>query len=140
MNQELSEDKLERLNHIASLCAKDFGDAVFWARGVLQNFNQTYALSDCSDDVTPRYRESEGKVSENQVKMYPNPNTGVMNVSGVSDTDKLFLIDRLGVVTDVTQCHNQGVLSLAQFPQGLYLLKIERESEDTQMLKFSMIK
>jgi hypothetical protein len=74
-----------------------------------------------------------------QVKIYPNPTTGVATVSGLEPGSRVFIYNSLGVMTRVYNViSDQLVISLENQPGGIYYVIIE--STVKTRTRFNLIK
>ncbi|MFT7086455.1 MAG: hypothetical protein ACJAV5_002183 [Vicingaceae bacterium] len=71
---------------------------------------------------------AENSLSKNDLKIYPNPTNGVLNLEVLSDQriESIQLLDMTGKLVLSTPFQSQ--LNLAHLPKGIYFLKVQNEN------------
>ncbi len=67
------------------------------------------------------------KMESNQLAVYPNPTTGVINILGVNSSVNYILRDINGRVL-INDLLSENKIDISEFQQGVYLLSIQKDS------------
>ena len=82
----------------------------------------------------------EGKLSDDVIKLYPNPTNDILNIDNITQSDNITLkiIDITGkvVITEKLSNSSTAQLNVAHLAQGLYLLEITNGSKFISRKKF----
>ena len=82
----------------------------------------------------------EGKLSDDVLKLYPNPTNDILNIDNITQSDNIILkiIDITGkvVITEKISNSSTAQLNVAHLAQGLYLLEITNGSKSISRKKF----
>jgi len=74
-----------------------------------------------------------GSISENQINIYPNPASGIVNITGV-ENGNYSVVDINGRLIHSGSLNNSKSINLEDEPAGVYFIKI------TNALKSSTVK
>jgi hypothetical protein len=73
---------------------------------------------------------SAGKIGLEQIEIYPNPTSGVLNISGIQTGNRIQLYNATGaLILDRTATGNFEVLSLYKVPSGMFFIVISNENK-----------
>jgi hypothetical protein len=73
---------------------------------------------------------SAGKIGLEQIEIYPNPTSGVLNISGIQTGNRIQLYNATGaLILDRTAAGNFEVLSLDKVPSGMFFIVISNENK-----------
>jgi hypothetical protein len=73
---------------------------------------------------------SAGKIGLEQIEIYPNPTSGVLNISGIQTGNRIQLYNATGaLILDRTATGNFEVLSLSKVPSGMFFIVISNENK-----------
>jgi hypothetical protein len=93
-----------------------------------------------ADGVTVVYYKISPSTSVNEltngnIKLYPNPTTGIVNINGIESGKRIRVYNAMGVtVRDIVSSSNNAVIRLDDEPAGMYLINIENNGS------FKMVK
>ena len=70
-----------------------------------------------------------GQLEANQIEIYPNPSSGLLNVSGVKKGQRIQVYNAVGsAIVDVNVQNNRELIDLNDNPAGLYLIVISEQN------------
>jgi hypothetical protein len=73
---------------------------------------------------------SAGKNGLEQIEIYPNPTSGVLNISGIQGGNRIQLYNSTGaLILERTAAGNFEVLSLDKVPSGMFFIVISNENK-----------
>ncbi len=90
------------------------------------------AAADCDEPVAQFKDDPEIKEELGQLKMYPNPTQGPINLEVPKDVEELFITDVNGKVIMRLTRLQKGLIKadLSNFPAGLYFVKYQQNGKD----------
>lgn len=135
---EITENDMDYLQDVATLCPDDYGDPVLWARGLLAgkipHYNAT--SSDCNNDLEPRENIIVRKRND-EARLYPNPaNHSVTLELKNWENTRIRLTDVTGtIVRDLRAQSSHTLVNTSTLGSGIYFFEINHPDRDTQIEK-----
>lgn len=127
-------NNLARLKEIAAMCPFSEGTAVFQARAMLKGFDETMYLNPCEmGQLTASVNRIANTNSVNNTEtlkaiLYPNPSSGVVNLSlvGKAKLVNITIYNLLGstVYTKEVSMENTQDITIDNLETGVYIVKI----------------
>lgn len=81
---------------------------------------------------------TQNKESSLKIDIYPNPTKNGFYVKGLKSASKIFLFNSVGTLVEACNLTNEGYVSVENFPQGIYLIKVK--DEDNNVIVQKLIK
>ena len=137
---------LAELREIAALCPYEYGLAVYSARAILFNWDQSIYNNICEDGYIANDSVSTSKIAaptgfnkeannnfsfaNNGIKIYPNPAKEQVSL-WINEKQNLEIIDMLGKLVYYAELEG-GVseIEIKEFSEGIYLLKLENFNKE----------
>lgn len=131
----LSQGAVDTLLGIALACPFDEGQAVYFARAILQanNYNYVYDYPD-KECIAPR--SIEQKLTENKVVVFPNPARNEIKLISKNAIVQVEMFDMNGAVIFHKLSGNINKIDISNLPIGIYVLKIEDIEGNIELHKF----
>lgn len=81
------------------------------------------------------------ELDADNINVYPNPSTGTFNIAGIPSNFNSYLINVYDVYGKlVMQSKNDHIINLSTFNNGIYIVHVNVEGEETLVKKVSLIK
>ena len=143
---ELPEQYLDMITEIAPLCAYDFGDPVYTSRILLEELGgpmlDTYHDELICNGANIERREAEySATSTKNAQVFPNPSSGIITVSGVSDYADIAIYNIEGnqVYSQTLNQKDQNIeIDLSSETVGIYYITLNGKAK-TRHLKFILV-
>lgn len=131
-DEGLSNQDMAELRSVAILCIHEYGEAVTWARGLLElNGIYDYEKQDCTGAI--QERATTQSVVE-QMLLFPNPADDKLTIGlSTAAVGQIEIVDLTGkVIYSVrTNLEAQVELSTASFENGMYLVRYRADEKST---------
>ena len=138
-----STSQIDNLHNIATQCRLRDGRAVDYARSLYQLVADSVFVDDCSEIQTLQeperdipYLKDRKTFNSGMVKIYPNPTSGEITITG--NCDELIVYDYMGKQVLVKQLMksqiNQSV-EFAKLPNGIYFVELYLEGNQVYYQK-----
>ena len=94
-----------------------------------QTYNGSVTISDADVDVTVQLEQAPSQITEQnkELKIYPNPTSGNLNIVTVRPSD-IYIFSSTGQLVYNGKCDETLQLDLSDFNKGLYFLKVSNEN------------
>ena len=126
----LNNSELNILKQTAALCPAEYGEVIYWAQGLLGEYNMTAITQRDCNVIENRERESLNLASH-VLKISPNPATDRIIVTWDAETaDRLNIMDVMGRTVQDHELDNAKHvdISLMDLPVGLYRINLIRNN------------
>jgi hypothetical protein len=144
--EELSDDVLDIVVKIAAKCPKDGGQNVYRARRMLPLCMQIYTDAQCDGFVQIDNEIIEGRAVKTQksLTIYPNPVQDELTVllPNSNENAQVQVFDSVGKQMFEGNSEDLGSkfkLSTSQWPNGIYIVRLQRTNNAVETSKFTIL-
>lgn len=137
--EELNEENIEELQTTASLCAKEYGESVHWARGMIAKTDQIIYdnIDECNDDYEKPTQVNNENLASGVIEIFPNPTSDFLNLSVDYQGEVTYQItDVTGKIVKDFKSSNNTIIDVSDFKSGLYIIYINDANNNESTSKF----
>lgn len=137
--EELSEENISEIQYTASLCAKDYGESVHWARGMLAESDPTIYdnIDQCESDFESLVLGTNEEIAYEIIDVFPNPTSDYLNITvdyvGELDYE---IVDITGKLIEKFSAPSQTKVDVSKYNSGLYLIYVSDKDNNKSASKF----
>jgi len=136
---ELSESNILELQTTASLCAKDYGESVHWARALLADSDSELYdnIDDCEVESDTRKQLNQDNEGSYLIKMSPNPATKFLTIEvDYQGEIAIDIFDISGKIISKIQANRNVTIDISDLLPGLYFIQVRSDEKVLDASKF----
>lgn len=134
IDQEITASELTEIISTAMLCPSEFGDVVFWARGILSKRSESYTYNDLDCESVNAEIDLREKanlaIDKSEIIITPNPAINHFRLENRSSfkTLNVRINDLDGNLFGQEILEDKIEIDCSEFTEGLYIVSISHQS------------